>query len=183
MKKIVIGVIVALIIFYIIGVMTGEEETQTDLSDSFETETIVETEPTMSKEEYIQACEEYSYDDLLRYPDENYGKKIAFKAKVSQIVDNGDYVEYRCFTDYSYSTEDTSWMIDNEMLIIDSRSEDAVPIIQDDVIIVYGSYAGTQTITRALTGTEDSIPVVYMAYSEIQQDVDNVVNDYMNQYY
>lgn len=45
-----------------------------------------ESVKTLSKEEYIAQCDDYSYKDIARYPDESKGKKLISRAKLSKFL-------------------------------------------------------------------------------------------------
>lgn len=140
-----------------------------------------EEEPEMSQDEFIEACENYKYSDLLRYPEERIGNMIKFKARVVQIMEEEDLRAYRCYTDLASSMD--SMMLDNELVILDNREEDTTRIIKDDNLIVYAVCKGTETFTSELTGAESELPIVSMKYCDILPDGDDIMSDAYNSVY
>ena len=71
--------IVAVVIIIVSSLGSGEP---TDLVD-------------LPENEYRAQCQEYSYDDIARYPD-NYQKKLAkFTGEVVQVLHDGDKIQMR----------------------------------------------------------------------------------------
>lgn len=178
----IIGTIVVIVV--VVGVIGNLIDGDSSEQSSETTETVSSNEreepeePQMSEGEFKDCCEEYKYSDLLRYPEENKGQMVTFKAKVSQIFSEETGTYYRCYTDNSYSTGNI--FLKNEMIIYDARSSDSTPIIKDDVLIVYGICGGTETLTRSLTGEEEEIPCVSMKYGEILEDINDALTDAFN---
>lgn len=54
------------------------------------------------------------------------------------------------------------------MNIMDERTLDTTKIIGDDIITVYGKYAGLVKITRAIGNTTEEIPGFYMYLCDIE---------------
>lgn len=118
-----------------------------------------------SKEDFINSCQEYSYKDLARNPDDYIGCRIVLEVKIEQIVqggflDNNEY--YRVYTNDEYD-----WWMGDEYFMNDKRVDDNTRLLEDDIIRIYGEYAGTQEVKRALTGTKEYVPSINAYYIEL----------------
>jgi len=134
------------------------------------------TTPTLSPEEqaeldaqaktdYIASCTTVNYKDLLRTPDDYVGTRIKLTVKIYQVIDNwyDDVRAYRCYTDES----GYGWYFDDEYYIADYRIDPSIKLLTDDIIVIYGEYAGIADITRVITGTGDEIPQINVYYVEL----------------
>ena len=123
-------------------------------------------EPALSEDEYKAECETVKYKDLCRYPDQYAGKKITITGKVQQIMDanwlSSDKA-WRVQTD----NDGYGYYLDDEYYAIDKRPSDAIKVLQDDIVVIYGEFTGMTNVTRALTNTTDEIPCIDVAYVDI----------------
>lgn len=105
------------------------------------------------------------------------GKQIVLTVKVYQIMESGLWVDeeyYRAYTNDQYGI----WLGD-EYIIYDERVNDDTKVLQDDILKVYGTIAGTTEVTRALTGVTEEIPAINMKYMELV-DEDTYVDEEQN---
>lgn len=122
-----------------------------------------------TEKKYREDCIEVSYKDLCRYPEKYEGTKIVVKVKVWQIIDvnfSGTEKAWRTYTDnsgYGYYSDDEYYMLDK-------RGGDAVKILEDDIITVYGEFTGLEKITRALTSTTDELPRIEVKYADLVEE-------------
>lgn len=122
--------------------------------------------PEISEDDYKAECQNVDYKELCRYPEKYEGTKILVKVKVSQIIDanfSGSEKAWRTYTDnsgYGFYADDEYYMLDN-------RGGDAVKILEDDIITVYGEFTGLEKITRALTSTTDELPRIEVKYADL----------------
>lgn len=122
--------------------------------------------PEISEDDYKAECQNVDYKELCRYPEKYEGTKIVVKVKVSQIIDanfSGSEKAWRTYTDnsgYGFYADDEYYMLDN-------RGGDAVKILEDDIITVYGEFTGLEKITRALTSTTDELPRIEVKYADL----------------
>ena len=133
-------------------------------SDSSTSE--IPSTPTLSEDEYRAECETVKYKDLCRYPDQYAGKKITITGQVQQIMDanwlSSDKA-WRVQTD----NDGYGYYLDDEYYAIDKRPSDAIKVLQDDIVVIYGEFTGMTNVTRALTNTTDEIPCIDVAYVDI----------------
>lgn len=125
--------------------------------------------PEISEDDYKAECQTVDYKELCRYPEKYEGAKIVVKVKVSQIIDanfSGSEKAWRTYTDNSgYGI-----YADDEYYMLDKRGGDAVKILDDDIITVYGEFTGLEKITRALTSTTDELPRIEVKYADLVEE-------------
>lgn len=122
--------------------------------------------PEISEDDYKAECQTVDYKELCRYPEKYEGTKIVVKVKVSQIIDanfSGSEKAWRTYTDNS----GYGFYADDEYYMLDKRGGDAVKILEDDIITVYGEFTGLEKITRALTSTTDELPRIEVRYADL----------------
>lgn len=134
----------------------GKKETDIDENEDI---------PQISKEDFIASCQEIPYKTLARNPEDYIGQPIVLTVKITQILqggwlDDGQY--YRVYTNDEYDI----WMGD-EYFMYDTRIDDGMKILQDDIIKVYAEFAGVETVTRALTNTNEEVPAFKAMYIEL----------------
>lgn len=125
-----------------------------------------ESTAPVSEEEFKASCQEIGYKTLLRNPDDYIGQKIVFTAKIQQIIQGGlfdDNQYYRVQTD----NDGYEYYLDDEYYMYDCRPEGSTKLLEDDVIRIYAEFAGTETVTRALTGAKEEIPAVNAYYVDL----------------
>lgn len=125
--------------------------------------------PEISEDDYKAECQTVDYKELCRYPEKYEGTKIVVKVKVSQIIDanfSGSEKAWRTYTDNS----GYGFYADDEYYMLDKRGGDAVKILDDDIIVVYGEFTGLEKITRALTSTTDELPRIEVKYADLANE-------------
>ena len=121
---------------------------------------------TSDREEFISQCQPADYKTLARYSVEHIGDKVILTVKISQVVQGGwfDSSEYyRVYTD----NDGYGWYLDDEYFMYDMRVDDDTRLLEDDIIIIYGEFAGLEKVTRAFSGTEEYIPAINAYYIDI----------------
>ena len=122
--------------------------------------------PEISEDAYKAQCRQMDYKELFRYPDKYKGTKVMVKVRVAQIVSanfSGSEKAWRTYTDNS----GYGFYADDEYYMLDKRGGDAVKILDDDIITVYGEFTGLEKITRALTSTTDELPRIEVKYADL----------------
>ena len=116
--------------------------------------------PEISEDDYKSECQQTDYKELCRYPEKYEGTKIVVKVKVSQIIDANFSGSEKAWRTYGFYADDEYYMLDK-------RGGDAVKILDDDIITVYGELTGLEKITRALTSTTDELPRIEVKYADL----------------
>lgn len=137
---------------------------------SAETHNYVETEKHIeqTEEQYKNNCIEIDYKDLCRYAENYRGKSIKLIIQVKQIM-NDDLLGIRKAWRAQTDNDGLGWYMDDEYYLVDKRASDAIKILEDDVLVVYGEFVGMKTVTRALTWTRDEIPEIYVEYADLME--------------
>lgn len=172
--------VVVILLFSCVGMFAGDDDADTETTaasttesgdsvqkEETEKESVAEepTEPVESKEEFIASCQEIPYKTLARNPDDYIGQRIVLEVSIEQIIqgglfDDGQY--YRVYTNDDYDM----WMGD-EYFMYDFRVDDDTKILDDDIWRVYAEFAGTETVTRSLTNTQEEVPAIKVFYAEL----------------
>ena len=100
---------------------------------------------SMTMDQFKATCQDYSYSDLLRNPDDYLGKSVHFHGKVMQALEDGFLVEV---TDKGYGIWD-----DIVVIAWDGKPN----VIEDDIVDVYGTYTGAYTYQTAI-GAQKTVP-------------------------
>ena len=116
------------------------------------------------KAKFINACKTYNYKKVMRNPNKYVGKKIKLKCQINQISEDGLFTQgfLRC---YSYSGYDI--YADDEYVVFDERAAKTPKLLSNDIITVYGTIEKPEVMTRALTGTKDTVFTIKMKYVKI----------------
>lgn len=118
------------------------------------------------KNEFIKACKTAKYKDLMRNPDDYKGNKFKVKGKIEQTMDGGfldNTKYYRVLVD----VDGDGYYIDNvEYYVADKRIDKKPKLLDDDVIELFGTFKGTEKLTRVL-GNSDEIPKIEMKYVKL----------------
>lgn len=144
----------------------SEESRFITATSEIASESIEESEtPTETKEEFIASCQVISYKTLARTPDDYIGQRIVLTVKINQVMQGGwfdDNEYYRVCTNDEYDM----WLGD-EYFMYDSRIEDTTKILSDDIWKIYAEFIGTETVTRALSGTKEDVPAIKVYYADL----------------
>ena len=122
-------------------------------------------EETISKEEYQELCEEYTYKEIARNPDKFRGKNIVFTGKVIQAQEGiGDSVTLRVnMTKNEYGNyEDTVYCTY-------SYSDEDSKILEDDIIKIYGECQGDTSYT-SIFGQKVTLPEIEIKYFDLIEE-------------
>lgn len=127
----------------------AEVETETEIETETETET---QEPVETEEEYKASCQEYSYKDVLRNPDDYIGKRIKVTVKISTVK------SAKLFSDkyyFAWSDNGSGYYYENEYGIFEKRDEENPKLLEDDVITVYGEIAEPRETESYIVNSEE----------------------------
>nr|DAJ64406.1 MAG TPA: zinc-ribbon containing domain protein [Caudoviricetes sp.] len=148
------------------GFEEGYKDATSNKASASAASSVASVVPEISEDDYKAECQTVDYKELCRYPEKYEGTKIVVKVKVSQIIDanfSGSEKAWRTYTDNS----GYGFYADDEYYMLDKRGGDAVKILEDDIITVYGEFTGLEKITRALTSTTDELPRVEVKYADL----------------
>lgn len=167
---------IAIIVLIVLSAIGGSSSSSDGSASSSTTKASASTAssaasvvPEISEDDYKAECQTVDYKELCRYPEKYEGTKIVVKVKVSQIIDanfSGSEKAWRTYTDNS----GYGFYADDEYYMLDKRGGDAVKILEDDIINVYGEFTGLEKITRALTSTTDELPRIEVKYADLVEE-------------
>lgn len=113
-------------------------------------------------DDYKARCEKYNYKTIARDPDVYKGKMAQFTGEVIQVLESGSSVTLRVnVTKGKYSYEDTVYVTYTRKSDTESR------ILEDDIVAMWGTFAGLQTYETILGGSV-TIPKFNAEYIEIE---------------
>ena len=167
-----IAIIVLIVLSAIGGSGSGSDSSassSTTKASASTASSVASVVPEISEDDYKAECQTVDYKELCRYPEKYEGTKIVVKVKVSQIIDanfSGSEKAWRTYTDNS----GYGFYADDEYYMLDKRGGDAVKILDDDIITVYGEFTGLEKITRALTSTTDELPRIEVKYADLVEE-------------
>ena len=104
----------------------------------------------MTAEEFMNSCYEVEYTELARYPEKYEGEHIKISGQVVQVMENGNYCEYRISTDGNYG---------DVVYCIFVRENDDGRLLEDDYVTIYGLGQGLITYESTL-GLNITIPQI-----------------------
>lgn len=167
---------IAIIVLIVLSAIGGSSSSSDGSASSSTTKarastasSVASVVPEISEDDYKAECQTVDYKELCRYPEKYEGTKIVVKVKVSQIIDanfSGSEKAWRTYTDNS----GYGFYADDEYYMLDKRGGDAVKILEDDIINVYGEFTGLEKITRALTSTTDELPRIEVKYADLVEE-------------
>ena len=118
-----------------------------------------------TENDYKNSCESYTYKDVLRNPEQYSGKNAYWFGKVVQVVEKTSY----------YSILRVNVNCEKLHYVNDYMCSDTIYVtyygnqsfIDDDMVKLWGTMAGTETYTSVL-GASVTIPKVYALYIDLQ---------------
>ncbi len=143
----------------------AEEKAIQESKEAAEKASIAERE-SREAEEALGYETGITYDQLARTPDDYKDKKIKFKGKVLQVLENDDYVHIRLAVDSNY---DTILYCEYKSNIVTSR------ILEDDIITIYGTSYGLYSY-EATSGATITIPAAIV--DKIEMNVSGELGAY-----
>ena len=120
---------------------------------------------SMSKEEYIDSCEKYTYEEIARNAESFVGKKIKFKGEIQQVV----YDSEDGSSEYLISvTEDEFGLWTDNVYVTLVAKEDDSKFLDYDIVAFYGEVSGEEEYTSIL-GENIVIPSVTAVYMNLEK--------------
>lgn len=114
------------------------------------------------KQLFKKECKTYSYDKIARNPDKYDGKKAKFTGEVIQVIEDGDDYTLRVNI-----TKGTYYWDDTILVSYTKRSDKEPRILEDDIITMYGTLAGTYTYETVM-GSSLTVPLFYAEYVDFK---------------
>lgn len=106
-----------------------------------------------NKKQFIDSCKEYNYKKVLRNPDKYVGKKVKVKVKISSVHDKSVLNPDKYY--FAYSNDKYDMWLGNQYAITDKRSEEKPKLLEDDIVMVYGTICDTAKTTSLIVNSEE----------------------------
>ncbi|MDE7276799.1 MAG: hypothetical protein K2N98_08115, partial [Lachnospiraceae bacterium] len=137
-----------------------EPETDTDLPDGM---VIINDISMYTEEEFRDICKRVDYKKLLRSQELYLGAAVTEELTVMEQVDGGLFDE----NIYYLCKREDEQGITRYYIIRDDRDENAAPILEGDVLRVYGQLFGSCKLPGYLLRTQPVVPALTMVYYDI----------------
>lgn len=111
-----------------------------------------QSKESIKKVDLDNARTDLTYDDLMRYSDDNYGELVELSGTVLQTMQGDGEIQHRVALNDDYDTV---------VLIGYESGTSSTKILEDDYITFTGTALGTTTYETVM-GAEVEIPVVYV---------------------
>lgn len=119
---------------------------------------------TMTKEEYTNACQEVTYEELARSNESYVGTKVKFYGKIFQVVNSSD----TGFSTYLISvTEEEYGFWDDNVRVRFDTTDIKSKFLEDDIVVFYGEVSGEYSYESVL-GKEITVPEITAVYMEMK---------------
>lgn len=116
-------------------------------------------------DQFKAAAQDIPYDDLARNPDANTGKKVHFRGKIIQVIEDGNSVQYRISVQQgSYGI----WDSDKVVYVLYNRTGNDNRLLENDIVEFWGTSTGTITYQSTLGGNI-TIPSVMAKIMQLAQ--------------
>lgn len=125
-------------------------------------------DPMVAEAEFKKECNTYTYKEIARNPKNYEGKKAQFEGQVIQVIENNDDVIMRVditkekneFAENGYLYSDTVYVEYTR------KSSDESRILEDDIIMMYGTLNGLKSYDT-IFGSNETIPYLKAEYVDI----------------
>lgn len=146
-----------------------ESDDYDDYDDSDYSGSTNTTTPEQTKEEFIQQCQSYTFDQIARRPNDYIGQKAVFTGKVIQVqeIDKYNIVMRVDITKEVFEYSDyVSWS--DTIYVIYKYYSGESKVLEDDIITMYGTLEGEISYTSVL-GSKITLPKFSAKYITISQ--------------
>lgn len=109
---------------------------------------------------FKEACETPGYEDVARNPDDWEGKKVAFRGKVIQTMQDGNGYTLRVNV-----TEGRYGLWDDTILVSYAAKSGEARILEDDIMTFYGTMKGMYSY-KSVLGATITVPLLIASYAE-----------------
>lgn len=135
------------------------------LGDDDSSYTLSEDATTMTREEYVDACEKVTYEELARTNSSYIGTKVKFKGEIFQVVNSSD----TGMSTYLISvTEDEYGLWGDHVYVSFDTSELKSKFLEDDIVVFYGEVSGEYSY-KSVLGEGITVPSITAVYMDIKE--------------
>jgi len=112
--------------------------------------------------EYKAAAQEFTYDDIARYPANYNGRLAKFTGKVVQVVRGDEILQLR--VNVTEQGEYIAYYTDTVFVFY--RITSGMNVLEGDIITMFGELRGTHSYTSVLN-VKITIPKIYVKFIDI----------------
>jgi len=152
------------------GLVTGIIGGTTDITITNANNDTATIEITVISEEdnYKISCQNYTYDEIARYPENYIGKDAHFKGKIIQVVaPNSQYPKLGTILVEVTATVYGTVVIYSDVICV-AYNIDNNRLLENDIIDLYGTMMGTITYSTALN-IQKTVPNMFAEYIDLVQ--------------
>lgn len=125
-------------------------------------ETVSESAPVETREDYMKSCATYTFKEIARNPNSYKGKRAKITGEVIQVQQDGNEVVLRV-----NMTKQDGYYTDTIMAGYAYSDENEDRILEDDIVTIYGELYGTITYTSVM-GADVTVPAIKTMYLDIE---------------
>lgn len=151
------GIAWLITLLFIVIFSNKSNQQETNETQVVEPSVCLETE-----EEYKKSCQNYSYKDVLRNPEDYVGKRVKINLKINSVHEQNWINSTKYYL--AYSEGEYGWY-GNLYGIFDLRQDDSFKILSNDIITIYGEIASPE-YTSSLVLSSQEIFCIEMKYME-----------------
>lgn len=119
------------------------------------------------EKKFRESCKEYKYKDVLRNPDDYVGEKVKIEVKISSVHNESWMNSEKYYFARSREDSENEYYWGDEYAIIDTRENTEKPkLLEDDVIMVYGTIAEPEE-TKSLILNSEEVFCIDMKYVDL----------------
>lgn len=149
------------------GGVDDESDTESESGDNLADGTVKITDMSeYTEEEFRDICERVDYKKLLRRQELYLDTAVTEELTVMEQVDGGLFDENL----YYLCKKEDEQGITRYYIIRDDRGEDAEPILEGDVLRVYGQLFGSCKLPGYLNRTQPVVPALTMVYYDLLEE-------------
>ena len=149
------------------GGVDDEADTESESGDNLADGTVKITDMSeYTEEEFRDICKRVDYKKLLRRQELYLDTAVTEELTVMEQVDGGLFDENL----YYLCKKEDEQGITRYYIIRDDRGEDAEPILEGDVLRVYGQLFGSCKLPGYLNRTQPVVPALTMAYYDLLEE-------------
>lgn len=149
------------------GGVDDEADTESESGDNLADGTVKITDMSeYTEEEFRDICKRVDYKKLLRRQELYLDTAVTEELTVMEQVDGGLFDENL----YYLCKKEDEQGITRYYIIRDDRGEDAEPILEGDVLRVYGQLFGSCKLPGYLNRTQPVVPALTMVYYDLLEE-------------
>lgn len=124
----------------------------------------------ISEQEFKDSCEVFDYKKIARNPDDYIGKNFKIDVQIFQTVNGGFFSGYDKYYKANLKSDDFDYYLGEMIYLFDEQDKDSasfLKILDNDIVMVYGTFEGMVTSENALTKTKDEKVALHIYYAEL----------------